>query len=61
MLISWDSQLAHARAQACFGETRDHVSGFIRLTIQAGLLTSGLALITIIIGLRGPASIWFLP
>jgi hypothetical protein len=61
MFISQGSQLRHARAQACFGKTRDHVSGFIRLTIQTGLLTLGLALLTIVLGLQTPGGTWFLP
>jgi len=36
--------LFHAKAQTCFGETRDIVTRFMRITLQTGLLTSFLAL-----------------
>jgi len=36
--------LYHAKASACFGETRDRFSRLLRLTIQTGFVTSILAL-----------------
>jgi len=36
--------LLHAQSQAYFGETRDMVTRFIRLTLQTGLLTSFLSI-----------------
>jgi hypothetical protein len=61
MLIFWESQLTHARAQASLEKARDRVSGFIRMTIQAGLLTSGLALLAIVLHSRAPNGTWFFP
>jgi hypothetical protein len=51
-MISRIPQLSHARAQACFGKTRNRVSGFIRLTIQTGLWTSSLAILAMVLYVR---------
>jgi len=42
--VSMTGLLLHAKAQTRFGETRDIVTRFMRITLQTGLLTSFLAL-----------------
>lgn len=53
--------LLHAKANSCFGETRDLISRLIRLIVQTGLLTSILALLVIPLNFRHFVGLYTLP
>jgi hypothetical protein len=65
LLLTMDSctslQLYHAKSSSYFGETRDRISGIIRVTVQTGFLTSALAVIVVVFLLRGVFGVFTLP
>jgi hypothetical protein len=61
MTKSQSSQLTSTRARLSHGEAQDLISGFIRLTIQTGLMTSVLALLVVPLFVERLDGIYTLP